>query len=776
MKRKLVFLVALFIGVGIANAAVRDEKTIVRTANSTLQRSATSRQNTTSSRSLTSRANTKNTTARKSVSSRGTQRSATARSATTKTAQRPNRQQTSVGRSSAINMSNIVASPVRGLSIARASNTPSTTIDPSTTLGADYTKCRDAYFACMDQFCAVADESYRRCACSSRLTTVQSRERALVQAAEQLTDFKNLNLEVINKSSDEVKAMISASVGELAQQNAKDTSDSAKQLSGINAVLEKTKRESLATQGSLDIAGDINEIWSTTDLAGGVNISNLTGEALYNAVHAQCAEMVDSICPSTDVRTMIVSAYGMYIENDCSLILTGLDKKLTAANATIRDAEYEMGDRRLENYNAHNSTSINDCIARVRMDITADTACGKDYVHCLDVTGRYLNYDTGEPIYSAEFFQLNTLTSLSGDLLKNQTNRLFIERLNSMRQYAQGSLDTCRDIADDVWDEFMRQSITEIHQGQQERIRMVKEECLDVVNTCYDEQNQTLKDFSNTDEALLLGSRLELSEQLCKEKMNTCSNLYGGGPNGMAEMLTAMHDIVSQQIAQQCLIALQDYSKKLCAVSGKDTLHAYPYGCRAYTPGTQEYAIKPECNNATATSTGKVLTNKVQRYTTGSCGKHYTYCNPGYYMVQTNNTYTLNSDRGEEHANTCLKCPENHYCKGGGTIDGTKPQLLDCGADYVGSLYYKLANYANEVCVRPSKADEPLPHAVLQDINVVMDQIRADMSVELAKECERLGGKWVTNALNENDTTIKTRHAFYSATGANTQWGYCAYQ
>ena len=585
----------------------------------------------------------------------------------------------------------------------------------------------------------------------------------MVQAADQLTDFKNLNLEVINKSSAEVKSMISASEGERAQQNAKDKSNSAKQLSSINEVLEKTKRESLSTQGNLDIAGDINTIWSTTEFAGGVNIANLTGEALYNAVHAQCTEMVESLCPSTDVRTMVVSAYGMYIENDCSLILGGLDKKLTAANATIRDAEYELADRRLENYNAHNSTSINECIAKVRQDITADTACGPNYIHCLDVTGRYLNYDTGEPIYTANFFQLNTQTSLSGDLLKNQKNRLFVERLNSMRQYANNSLDTCRDIANDVWDEFLRQSITEIHQGQQERIRKVKDECLDVVIKCYDEQNQTLKDFSNTDEVLLLGSRLELSEQLCKDKMDTCSNLYGGGPTGLQEMLTAMSDIVSQQIAQQCLSTLQDYAHKLCAVSGNDTIHSYPYGCRTYSPGTQEFASKPECNSATAQSSGKFLEQQ-SRYTTGRCSKNYTYCKPGFYMKLSTTTNT----------NQCLKCPNGKYCAGGTDESSTAPKHLDCGTDYVGSLYYRLANYANDVCVRPSKTDNPLPKTVLQDINVVMDKIREDMSKELAKECERQGGQWVTTALNENESTIKTRKLFYSATGANTQWGYCA--
>ena len=448
----------------------------------------------------------------------------------------------------------------------------------------------------MDQFCATANDAYRRCVCSSKLSEVQSRERALSRASDQLQDFNNLNIDVINKTAQEVNAMLSASEGELAQENTTDTSDGAKQLSGISAVLSKTKKHSLSTQGTLDIAGDINTIWSTTTLTGGSTIANLTGEPLYNAVHAQCSEMVMERCGQKSTLDMVVSAYGMYIENDCSAIINSLDKKLTAANGTIRDTERKMNEARLENYNTHNSKSINDCIAQVRIDITSDSACGTDYVHCLDITGRYLNYNTGEPIYTPEFYKLSSQISLYGDVLTNETNRLLVANLNNKREYAKRGLDTCRDLANEVWDEFMRQAITEIYQGQHERIRQVKNECLEVVNVCYDEQSQSLKDFSNIDEQLLLGARLELSEQMCKEKLDTCSNLYGNGSNGMQELLTAMHNITDAKIAKQCVETLQKYAQDLCAVPGNDTQHAYPYGCRTYTPSERRYAALEICN------------------------------------------------------------------------------------------------------------------------------------------------------------------------------------
>ena len=799
MKRRITFLVTLLISVGVANAAVRGEKNINRNQSQT-QTVRTATQRNTNTKNIVVRESNKKTTSRAATNvsprnARHTTQTTSARTGISRNAV-PNITQK---RKSSRTTKTINTNSARTIVARAALGAP----EPAEKMGDGYNKCRDAYFTCMDQFCGSVNDTYRRCYCSSKLTEIQSRERALSQTANQLQDFRDLNLTVIDKTASEVTAMISATEGETAQTTTKDKSSSTKQLSGISDVLSKTKKKSLSTQGTVDIAGDINAIWSTTNLAGGDNLANLSGESLYNAVHAQCAEMVSESCPDEATKTMVISAYGMYIENDCSLLLNNLDKQLVSANATIRETEYTMGDLRLENYNNHNSSSIHECIAQIRQDITANTACGTDYVHCLDITGRYLNYETGEPIYTAEFFQLETQTSLSGDLLKNQTNRLLVERLNSMREYAKRGLDTCRDISNNVWDEFLRQAITEIHQGQQDRIRKVKEECLDVVNTCYDEQNKSLKDFSNTDEALLLGSRLELSEQMCREKLDTCSNLYGGGTAGLKALTVAMYDIVNQQIAQQCLSTLQAYTKELCAVPSNDTLHAYPYGCRTYNPGSQKYVSNPKCNKQITRA--QIFGKKNTKYTTKSCQKKYTSCLPGYYLNMKSITMQYTQTAQQKSATIqnitkqhmykqtrfaaektpiapvtekinvgeCIKCPDGMYCPGGTDI-GEPTEKLDCGTDYAGSLYHKLASYAYDTCVRPSKNDNktPLPHTVLQDINVVMDQIRAGMSDELSKECERLGGTWVSTAY-DTDSTVPTLSTYDKETSASKQWGYC---
>lgn len=525
---------------------------------------------------------TRNVAQRTNTAIRQTNKSSTTRSAVpvTKTSVRPARSAKTSG--------------VVQIGRAATTTTQTNTFDP------EYTACRDAYFTCMDQFCALQNDTYRRCVCSSKLETIKTRTRAISQTNTQLQDFKDLNISAILKTPAEVNAMLHASEGEATLEKTKDTSASAQKITAVRDVLSGTRSNALTSQGQLDIAGDIKSIWSTTDLALGANIANLTGESLYNAVHAQCSELVSPQCPSKKTLDMVVSAYGIYIENDCATILGALDKQAFTANSAIRETEREMNTSRLENYNAHNSSGINDCIAKVRSDITSDVGCGENYVHCLDLTGLYLSRDTGEPIYSENFYQLNTMLSLSDNVITNTVNAKYISELNNKKRLAQKSLETCRDIADDVWNEFLQQALTEIYQGQHARIRQVKDECLDVVNTCYDETTGQLRDYSKIPDQMLLGDRLELSEEMCKIKLDTCKNLYAYNDGkldegGMALLVNEMKKITDQKIAKNCLASLDEYAKNLCKVSNLDSIHSYPYGCRMYMPGNAIYAQNPNC-------------------------------------------------------------------------------------------------------------------------------------------------------------------------------------
>ncbi len=660
------------------------------------------------------------------------------------------------------------------------------------TFSTNYNSCRDAYFTCMDQFCATLDDTYRRCVCSSKLSSIKKQEKKLSQTEDSLKDFEDLNIDAISKTASEVKSMSSASAGEKAIR--KDRSKSEQTLQNISSVLKNSKHQSLSTNGTLDIAGDIKQIWSTTDLIGGSNIADLTGEALFNAVHTQCNELVKEDCASSDLK-MIASAYGMYIENDCSVIQNEIDKKMVVANAAIRETRHKMQDARLENYDAHNSLNINDCVARVYDTLTDDLACGTNFVHCLDFSGKYLNATTGAAIYSPDFYQIENQLSLSGDILKNGKNAAFITMLNKKRDFAEQDLDLCRDNADEVWNEFMRQAIVEIYQGQQKRVSDVKSECLQVVNKCYLNKSESLQNFSDSYSQMVFVKTLELSEEMCADKLNTCSNLYGGGPEGLNTLIITMTGITDLTIEQSCPDLLAMFARSICAVPESDSGHYYPYGCRKYAPGENYYASNPLCNTTLVNPfsrsdilTTQTITENYNDYL-GVCKdyrKKYTKCKFGYYLYDKGNYLECNASNDYcfslDTATECRACPSQCNCPG----KTSRPESVDaeiyenCGQYYIGSLYQQLVIYALQNCVRSTDTSNVLSKSLLAEVDKVAKSVRKSLITMLSKECSDLGGIWVDSVWKDennngyHDTTGDILLSnFYVTTGANKLWGYC---
>ena len=108
-------------------------------------------------------------------------------------------------------------------------------------IGGGYGACRDSYATCMDQFCANANDTYRRCFCSARFTEFRDTEYALDEARQLLQQFEDNSLNAIDKTAAEVNAMYSATVGEAAIK--KDTSLAQKTLNEIGDLLSGKKKK-----------------------------------------------------------------------------------------------------------------------------------------------------------------------------------------------------------------------------------------------------------------------------------------------------------------------------------------------------------------------------------------------------------------------------------------------------------------------------------------------------------------------------------------------------
>lgn len=520
-------------------------------------------------------------------------------------------------------------------------------------IGSGYAACREAYATCMDQLCANANDTYRRCFCSDRFTDFRDMEYALDEAKNLLMKFEDNNLNAVDKTAAEVAAMYTASEGEAAIKN--DTSGAAKMLSEIGDLLSGKKKSTPKTISQslgvmdLDFTADVGDIWAGGGNGGGssifgggssVDLTELEGQELYNQAHKQCMSLIADTCENDAVFSMVRSSYSILISQDCNAYEKSLNAKRTAVEQTVRTAEKYLREARLEEYRSHNSADVNECIAQVRTALTKDTACGPNYKRCLDYTGAYINLNTGEPIYSPKLFKMQDLINLSGitdsdnnvsagDIL--DSNPQFSDFLDTRKMFAESALDTCRGIADMVWEEFKRTALIEISQAQDEKIEEVKSSCISTMKDCYDTQSEAIKGFDDTTAQTSGALSAYTAKAMCVDKVVACAALYGDGTDctidskgrvtgdnkgrcGLTELLAFVDSVDEVRVGEGCASAIDKYVKDLCTPTADG--QEFPWNCRTLTKG----ALNSEMSvNSIDTANDNSIAGSIARFALKNC-------------------------------------------------------------------------------------------------------------------------------------------------------------
>ena len=477
--------------------------------------------------------------------------------------------------------------------VSRAASSRATAVfNDVTKIGGGYSNCRDAYATCMDQFCANADDSYRRCFCSNKFQNFRDMSDNLDQALGMLADFQNNNLNVVDKTTAEVDAMYSSTAGEDAIK--KDTSASQKLLDEIGDILSGKKSSSTKnTSVSLGIINfgsfsDVGDIWSDSGSSSIFNqrsvddISGLEGDALYKRASSQCAAITRDSCSSDALFNLASSAYSIMVTQDCNVVEKSINAKKESVTQTVRKAESLLREARLEEYRAHNSQDVNECLEKVEEAMTQPLVCGENYIKCLDYTGKYINATTGEPIYN-ELFNISSIAPnlVDGDIIA--ANSRWSQELENKRQYAATALDTCRSLAEDVWYEFKRMTLIRIAQKQDEVVQNAKDSCISVIKDCYNNQTGELNEFVEVDDQYNFGAgAVVMARATCYDKVMACAALYGDADGcqydratkkisaikdkkcGLQALLTFVDTVDSSKVAAECETTLTARAHELC--------------------------------------------------------------------------------------------------------------------------------------------------------------------------------------------------------------------
>ncbi len=429
--------------------------------------------------------------------------------------------------------SNHTAATTRNMVSRAATNDAQTT---ETRTGAAYEQCKTAFFTCMDQFCQLKNDSFRRCSCSDRIFDFQDISETYQSASEKLTEFSE-NLDVVGMTREQAMSMKTATEGENALTEDKSAS---KQL--LQAIMNSIKGEKTSVGGkyqdlnSISISADMSNAFGMDD--SGQIIASYNGEALYKAVYPKCRTAVKEDCNNASLQRAI-NAYLMAIEQDCNTVETALQSQRKTLKAATHQSSAMLDLARVENRQKHNADDISTCLVNVENAIQSEEVCGEGYYRCLDY-GEYIDITTGAPFAGVkDFYKLGEiLTFKNTDNLKDaklsqlNSNRKFAQYFeNKTKKFAKDSLDRCIEQSDTVWQEYLDRALLDIYYAQQSKVQEIQQSCVDLVTACYNEQSTSIATAMAAltgDSAILLQpAAVQLTNEMCGEYINSCNNMFG---------------------------------------------------------------------------------------------------------------------------------------------------------------------------------------------------------------------------------------------------------
>lgn len=546
MKKILFFVANLLVCIGVSDAAVRDGTGPSRTLSSTQSRISTTPKRTTSARTTTLSPRSNVGTARNAVATRSatTSGNITSRSATPRNNNDKRSKNIAPERSA-----------TTGVNISE------------TRTGAEYERCKSTYFSCMDQFCTLKNDDYRRCSCNDRVFDMISARETLDQAGTDLNTFTE-NLSIVGMTATQASAMRQESEGESAL-----TSDNSASKALLQAIINSIRGDDSSVSGkysplnSINISFDTANAFGTTDI--GQAIAGYNGRALYNAVYPQCRNAVKADCNDASLQRAI-TAYLMAIEQDCNTVQTAIEKTQQDLKAAVREGGAMLGLARVENRQKHNSSTLSTCINEIEQAILSEEVCGANYHKCLD-NGEYIDISTGKPIAGVEdFYKLEQMLTFSTgvdaayqQLSKTTDNRPFVQNFeNRVKKFAEPAMDKCVEDADVAWSEYLDKAMLAIYYAQKDKVAEIKQNCFDYVAQCYMNSDSAItnamSDVSSDNAVVLQPDKIALNSAVCQEYVDSCNNMFADDQNGniIAQYIAARQDTdtltACRAIVKQC--------------------------------------------------------------------------------------------------------------------------------------------------------------------------------------------------------------------------------
>ena len=209
--------------------------------------------------------------------------------------------------------------------------------------------CRDAYRACMDEFCLLDESEGSRCACSSNI----NQSKSLIQEIQEIQEEADLlYTEGVEREQMGAQARLVFGESEAAQKSSR--------VSGINFA---------------------DWISSGTDDDVSLGTDYDIGDNLYAMASEYCASRLDACGDDAEMEEML---YSRMIVQDCKTFESYLNDQKRIAESNKRTAEAAVRQARLEMLDTTNKYNRGECLLAYRSCIADKGGCGVNFENCLD--------------------------------------------------------------------------------------------------------------------------------------------------------------------------------------------------------------------------------------------------------------------------------------------------------------------------------------------------------------------------------------------------------
>ena len=219
-----------------------------------------------------------------------------------------------------------------------------------TEIVANSQSCRDAYRACMDEFCLLDESEGNRCACSANI----NQAKPLIQEIQEIQEEADLlYTEGVEREQLGAQARLVFGESEAAQKSSR--------VSGISFadwINMGTEQEDASLGADYDI-----------------------GEGLYMMAAEFCA---DKLAACGDDAQMEEILYSRLIVQDCKNFESYLNDQKSIAESNKRTAEAAVRQARLDMLDTTNKYNRGECLLAYRSCIADKGGCGVNFENCLD--------------------------------------------------------------------------------------------------------------------------------------------------------------------------------------------------------------------------------------------------------------------------------------------------------------------------------------------------------------------------------------------------------